>query len=58
MKKIYKVDSRYQLHSRRIIFSISMLIKYLTGGSFFTYFGFLAESFVSIERYLVNISKY
>ena len=58
---MYEVDTRYQLHSQRITSCINMLIKYLTGEGFFTCFGFLAEWFVSfytIERYLVNISKY
>ena len=39
--KIYKVDTCYQLHSQRIISCINVLIKYLTGESFFTFLGIL-----------------
>ena len=39
----YKVDIRYQLHSQQIISCINVVVKYLTGESFFTWIGFLAS---------------
>ena len=41
--KIYKVDIRYELHSQRIISCINVVVKYLTGESFFTCLGFPAS---------------
>ena len=40
--KIDKADTRYQLHSQLILSCINVLIKYLTGVSFFTCLDFLA----------------